>query len=310
VFNNFKIFGNAMDARMGPATSLADFVQKAQVMQYENERAMFEAFGREKYATATGVIQWMFDNAWPSLHWNLFDYYLEPNGSTFGAQKANEPVHVQYSYDDASVVVVNQRPAAVDGLTARTHVYDLNGTSLYDHSAAISVPADGVSTVQTVPDPGGLTSTYFVRLTLRDPDGKLVSANTYWLSTAPETLAWNRSRWYYTPTKTYADFTALASLPQAHPNVTACARTDPTGRRILRATIANGETSVAFFVRLRLTDGSGADVTPVAWSDNDLTLMPGERRTITARFGGSAPAKLVVSGWNVPLSMVASPPAC
>jgi exo-1,4-beta-D-glucosaminidase len=310
VFNNFRIFGTAMDERMGRATSLADFVQKAQVMQYENERAMFEAFGREKYATSTGVIQWMFDSAWPSLHWNLFDYYLEPNGSTFGAQKANESVHVQYSYDDASVVVVNETPTAIQGLTTRTRVYALDGTLLYDHSAAVSVHADGVSTVQTVPDPRGLTSTYFVRLALRDSDGTLVSTNTYWLSTAPDTLSWNRSRWFFTPTRTFADFTALSSLPTARPDVTECSRTDDGVQRFLRTTVSNGEASVAFFLRLRLTDGSGADITPVAWSDNDLTLMPGERRTVTARFEGSKDTHVIVSGWNVPTSTIDAVPAC
>ena len=89
--------------------------RKAQVMAYENERAMFEAFSRNKYAS-TGVIQWMLNNAWPSLHWNLFDWFLEPNGSTFGAKIANEPLHVQYSYDDRSVAVVNQTLERRDGV--------------------------------------------------------------------------------------------------------------------------------------------------------------------------------------------------
>ena len=87
-------------------------------MAYENERAMFEAFSRNKYRS-TGVIQWMLNNAWPSLHWNLFDWFLEPNGSTFGAKVANEPLHVQYGYDDRSVAVIDQTPDDATGLTVQ-----------------------------------------------------------------------------------------------------------------------------------------------------------------------------------------------
>ena len=75
-------------------------------MTYEAERAMFEAYGRNKYVS-TGVIQWMMNTAWPGLIWHLYDYYLRPGGGYFGTKKALEPVHVQYSYDDSSIVVVN-----------------------------------------------------------------------------------------------------------------------------------------------------------------------------------------------------------
>ncbi len=75
-------------------------------MNYEAQRAMFEAYGRNKY-DSTGVIQWMLNNAWPSIIWNLYDYYLVPSGAYFGSKKACEPLHVQYSYDDNSVAVVN-----------------------------------------------------------------------------------------------------------------------------------------------------------------------------------------------------------
>ena len=113
---DFALFDRAMAARIGRPTGLADFVRKAQVMQYENERAMFEAFSANR-PTAPDVIQWMLNNAWPSLHWNLFDWYLEPNGSTFGAKKANEPLHVQYSYDDRSSGR-QRHPSRRCGLTA------------------------------------------------------------------------------------------------------------------------------------------------------------------------------------------------
>jgi exo-1,4-beta-D-glucosaminidase len=262
VFKTFHIFDRAMTARMGAPTSLADYVEKAQVMAYENERAMFEAFSRNKYGS-TGVIQWMLNNAWPSLHWNLFDWFLEPNGSTFGAKIANEPLHIQYSYDDRSVAVVNQTLQAAAGLTATANVYDLAGTKRWQMSSPVGVGADGVVRLFRVPQPKGISSTYFVELSLTDPGGAVVSRNVYWLSTAPETLDWRRSTWFFTPTRTYANFTALAKLPSVRPAITACTSVSgSTGTT--RVTIDNAGNGIAFFVRLRLTAGpNGRDLTPI-----------------------------------------------
>ena len=103
-----------MVRRYGPPRDIDDFVEKSQLMTYEGERAMFEAYRRNKY-TSTGVIQWMFNNAWPSIYWHLFDWYLLPAGGYFGTKKANEPVHAMFSYDDRSVAVVSARRAPMRG---------------------------------------------------------------------------------------------------------------------------------------------------------------------------------------------------
>jgi exo-1,4-beta-D-glucosaminidase len=306
VFKTFHIFDRAMTARMGAPTSLSDYVEKAQVMAYENERAMYEAFSRNKYSS-TGLIQWMLNNAWPSLHWNLFDWFLEPNGSTFGAKIANEPLHIQFSYDDRSVAVVNQTQADATALRAEARVFDLSGVRRWSRSASVDVGADGVAHLFTVPQPAHISSTYFVELTLTDAAGAVVSRNVYWLSTTRETLAWRASTWFFTPTKSYADFSALSELPAVHPAVTACAGTSGVAGTA-EVTVTNDSNAIAFFVRLQLTAGpNGNDVTPIDWSDGYLTLMPGERQTVTATFRtadlhGAEPS-LSVSGWNVSRSM-------
>ncbi len=105
-FKELKVFNDAMNATYGPAKNVNEYVRIAQTMSYNGERAMFEAYGRNKY-TSTGVIQWMLNNAWPSMIWHLYDYYLDTGGGYFGTKKALEPIHVQYSYDDHSVYVVN-----------------------------------------------------------------------------------------------------------------------------------------------------------------------------------------------------------
>ena len=114
-FATLRTFTDALTARYGAPTGLDDFSEKSQLMTYEGERAMFEAYGRNRYS-ATGVIQWMLENGWPSMIWHLYDYYLRPGGGYFGAKKALEPVHVMYSYDDRSIAVINQTAQYVWGV--------------------------------------------------------------------------------------------------------------------------------------------------------------------------------------------------
>ncbi|MGO4425999.1 exo-beta-D-glucosaminidase, partial [Streptomyces sp. MCAF7] len=195
-FGDLKLFGNALSGRYGPPTGLEDYVRKAQLAQYEAVRAQYEAYGRNFSDTskpATGVVYWMLNSGWTSLHWQLFDRYLDQGGAYFGAKKANEPLHIQYSYDSRTVVVVNNRHDAATGLTARVSLYDTKGARKYDKSATgLTAPADGgKATALTVPaSVSGLSGTYLAKLVLTDGAGKEVSRNVYWLSTEPDVLDW------------------------------------------------------------------------------------------------------------------------
>src|SRR5208283_3863891 len=233
-----------LNERYGVSISLEEYARKAQVMAYEGQRAMFEAFGRNKY-TSTGVIQWMLNNAWPGLIWHLYDWYLRPGGSYFGAKKACEPLHVEYSYDDRSVVVVNSYYQAFAGMKVAARVYNLDMAEKFSHEAKADVAEDSSTRVFTLPEIGGLSSTYFVSLALEDGSGHPVSGNFYWLSTKPETLDWDKSNWYRTPTKTYADYTALNTLPRVE--LKAASRTEDRGtERVTTVTVTNPGKTIAF----------------------------------------------------------------
>ena len=298
-FKDLHVFNEALNARYGAAQSLEDYSRKAQVMAYEGHRAMFEAFGRNKY-TSTGVVQWMLNNAWPGLIWHLYDWYLRPGGSYFGAKKGNEPLHVQYSYDDGSVVVVNSYYRKITGLELSAKVYNLDAQEKFSRTAKVDVEEDSSTRVFEVPKIGGLTSTYFVNLVLRDSAGKTVSTNFYWLSTAPETLDWEKSTWYHTPTRTFADYTALERLPVV--DLEATTRMESADRAIV--TLRNTARTLAFAVHLKLQRASdGEEVLPVLWEDNYFALLPGESRQVAAtiRRGGAGRGSPVVQvdGWNV-----------
>ncbi len=301
-FKTLDVFNAAMDARYGTPEGLEEYALKAQVAAYESHRAMFESFRERKY-TATGVIQWMLNNAWPGVIWHLYDYYLRPGGSYFGAKKANEPLHVQYAYDDRSVAVVSSSLQSFPGMKVTAMVYDLNGALKHSQSETVDVAPDSSVKVFPLPEPEGLTPTYFVVLTLDDATGGTVSRNVYWLSTTPEVMAWDDTKWYYTPVERYADMTALETLPPAMLKATVRFSTSGDDGRA-RVTLENASDVIAFFVHLSVRKGEdGEEVLPVFWEDNDVTLAPGETLELGATWAAKdlaavAPA-LRVEGWNV-----------
>ncbi|MFD5074753.1 sugar-binding domain-containing protein [Streptomyces sp. NPDC058371] len=311
-FGTLKIYDSALAGRYGPASSLADYVRKAQLAQYENVRAQYEAYGRnatDSSKPSTGVVYWMFNSGWTSLHWQLMDRYLDQGGAYFGAKKANEPLHIQYSYDDRSVVVVNSRHTGASGLTARVTLFNTDGSQKYDHTATgVSVGGDGArSTALTVPSSvSGLSTTYLARLTLTDAQGKEVSRNVYWLSTKPDTLDWANTDWYYTPTTSYADLKGLNSMAQAPVSATASTTEGTDGTSTTTVTVRNTGTgrTPSLLTDVHLVDSTGKPVLPVQWSDNQVSLWPGESTTLkatyrTADLHGSTP-RVRVSGWNTP----------
>ena len=301
-FKNLRVFTEALDKRYGKSASAEEFARKSQMMAYEGHRAMFEAFGRNKY-TATGVIQWMLNNAWPGMIWHLYDWYLRPGGSYFGAKKGNEPLHVQYSYDDRSVAVVNSYYRAFDKVQVTAKVYNLDMTEKFSREVTANLAEDSSTRLFTIPEIAGLSPTYFVSLTLADGAGITVSRNFYWLSTTAETLDWDKSTWYHTPTKTFADFTALNALPTSDVELSAETRQQGTDRTTT-VTVRNAGRTLAFGVHLAVKkDADGEEVLPVLWDDNYFPLLPGETRRISATYGardlGRARPVVDVDGWNL-----------
>ncbi len=308
-FKDLKVFTDAMTRRYGAATGVEDYARKAQAMAYEGHRAMFEAFGRNKYVS-TGVIQWMLNNAWPSMIWHLYDSYLRPGGSYFGAKKACEPLHVQFSYDDRSVVVVNSYYRAFPRMRVKARVLDIDLKEMFTRTATADIGEDSATRVFTLPEPAGLSTTYFVELGLADETGKDVSRNFYWLSTRPETPDWDRSTWYYTPTESFADLTGLAALPPTRLSV-AASSAQHGERGTARVRVENPGRTLAFGVHLTLVktqpgrdegEAAAAEVLPVLWEDNYFPLMPGETRELTvtwrARDVGKATLTVTADGWN------------
>ncbi len=301
-FKTIGVFSDALANRYGKSDNVEDFAIKSQMQTYEGVRAMYEAYSRNKYQ-ATGVIQWMLNNAWPSMIWHLYDYYMRPGGGYFGAKQALEALHPIYGYDDHAIWVVSSQYTDVKGLKLITKIYNLDMTEKFTQDNPVDAAADSTTKIFTLPDVSGLSNTYFLVLRLEDSTGKQVGSNFYWLSTKPEVIDWAKSTWWMTPTASYADFTAISQLPKVKLKVTD--RTERKGEEsITHVTLENPSKSLAFFVRLKVDKGvKGEEILPVVWEDNYISLLPGEKREITATYReselGAAKPAVEVSGWNV-----------
>ncbi len=302
VFKTIKVYARALEGRYGVAKDAADFAWKSQATTYEGERAMFEAYGRNKYKS-TGVIQWMLNNSWPGLIWHLYDYSLRPAGGYFGTKKALEPLHVQFSYDDRGIAVVNNTQQAEKGLKVVAKLYSLEAKELFSKDSTTDLEADGVARLFAIPEPPANNTTYFLALQLSRASGEVVSRNFYWLSTKPDVLDFAKTEWYYTPLSSTANLTGLQNLPKASVKVSMKAK-DSGDEWAAHVVVENTGTSITFLTRLRLLKAKdGPEILPVFWEDNYLSLLPGEKREIGVRVKksdlGSAKPVLAVDGYNL-----------
>ncbi len=300
-FANLNVFNEAMRAVYAAPRSAANYERIAQTMEYDSERAMFESYSKNKYVS-TGVIQWMLNNAWPSMIWHLYDYYLDAGAGYYATKKACEPVHIQYAYDDRSVVLVNSTYQAVTGLHASVHVRNLGGKELYSAETTISAGADSSQRVFLLPDSllAGTDRLFFIDLALTDAAGRTVSRNFYWVPYTLTTFDWNRTDYTHTPAERHEDLTALTTLPAAHVDATAEIEHTAQGR-VVHLHLHNADTGLAFQVSAAARTQSGGLIAPVYWSDNWIELEPGEEITLTAELPEDAPADpaIQIQGWNV-----------
>jgi exo-1,4-beta-D-glucosaminidase len=304
-FQDIHVFNDAMSATYGEAKTAARYNQVAQSMAFDGERAMFEAYGRNKY-NSTGVIQWMLNNAWPSNIWHLYDYYLDAGGGYYGTKKACELLHVQYSYDDHSVYVVNSIYDAAPGLTAVAHVYDLGLKELFTKSIVLDAGPDSSIKAFDIPQEvfQNPSTVYFVQLELKNAKGAVESKNFYWVPAKLTEFDWAKTDYTQTPARSSEDMTALRNLPFAH--ITATARSAGT---LVHLHVSNPSKALAFQIAAELDDAEGAKLPRVMWSDNYIELMPGEERDLTAllpsdtlshaNLKGKPEWKVKVDGWNV-----------
>ncbi len=303
-FNNLSKYTTALEERYGKATSVEDYTKKAQLLNYELMRPMFEAFSAYRYK-ATGIIQWMLNSAWPETYWQLYDYYLMPNGAYYGAKKASQTFHVIYNSAEHSLYVVNDRLEEMENCMVKIRAYDKNSKLKFEKEIKTSLPANSGYELLKLPAFSWNKDVCFLDLRLINSKGNEIDNNFYWLPAKKDMLDYKAElpTWYYhTPSKQYADFTALNDLPKA--KVSATMKTaDKNSKTLFTITLTNESNKIAFFINTKIVDkNTGNSILPVLWSDNYISLLPGEKRILTAGINNknlkNITPELVVEGFN------------
>jgi exo-1,4-beta-D-glucosaminidase len=308
----------AVDRRYGVSNSAEEFARKAQLAHYEATRAQFEAFTAGGWDNHKMTIYWMLNNHWPSFFGHLFDYYLRPGGAYYGAKKGLRPLSVVFdsyatgNHDQANITVVNQTPRDQTGLTVRVRAYDLQGRVRDDRSAGkINVTPGGVVQAMTLPRLARDSSVFFVRAELLDWSGKVVSENVYWQSQRLDDVGDpSNDSAFELKQASWADMTGLNNMAQVPLDVTASKSPNPGDNRVT-IRLHNPSQRIAFFERTELTSTpDGDEILPIEYSDNYVTVFPGETVELQGQAWTGMPANWVrVTGYNTPPVVVAvSPP--
>jgi hypothetical protein len=263
---------------------MVNFSNKMQLMNYVGYQGIFESAGHKLNETG-GVMLWKLNAALPSVVWQIYDWYLEPNAGYYAMQNAVEPVHIQFNQDDSTAAVINRRHRGTGNLTADVAIYNTNSKLLKSiHTEHIQL--DSAGTVEAVPLKDalkGIKEMVFVVLNLKNAGGKLISHNVYWMS--------RRN-----------DFRALNKMAGTKLETQVLSSEKGKSEDKWTLQITNNSAKVAFFVRPQLIK-DGDEVMPSYWTKNYFTLAPHEHVTLSvsapvAKLGTGA-LTLLVEGWNV-----------
>jgi hypothetical protein len=278
-------FMQEIDLEFGEPTSLADFERKAQMLNYIDHRAIFEGFNAHLWAPNSGRLLWMTQPAWPSTMWQIFSSDYDTQASFYGVMKAAEPVHVQMDLPDLHAAIVNNTEKAIEGATLQVHAVRGDGTSVFDHQETISAPAEAVTATSLVDI--GLASAkdvVFVEMELKDAQGNTLSQNFYWYAADSET------------------YRGLNRLPQVAVTAKAVAQTNSGGEAHVTVALENTGSAVALAAKLTLLRASdGERILPAYFSDNYVSLFPGEKRVVQINYpdASTGAATIAIRGWNV-----------
>ncbi len=271
-------FQNAMK-KYRNYNSLREFVDTAQMVNYENHKAMFEAM----YTNGSqGILMWMSQSAWPSMVWQTYDYYYDTNAGYFGIKKANQPANLILNQNTNELWLTNTT-SKEQKLTYTLTIFDVTGKQIHTSSTTETMGVDEQKMWKALPAGSGIQ---FIRTTVKDTAGKELADNFTWI---------NRTN--------AQEYGELAKLKAVDITATEPVFTEENGVVTGKVTLTNESDTPALTIRLKTLNGQGERVLPVYYDDNYISLMPGESRTISFEFERDylpeGDPTMAVEGWNV-----------
>ncbi|HUX84247.1 MAG TPA: beta galactosidase jelly roll domain-containing protein, partial [Chitinophagaceae bacterium] len=281
---HYERYYQAMVDRYGAPSSFREFSDKMQMVNAVSYRGIFESAGHHLNSTG-GVILWKLNAAFPSVVWQVYDWYLDANAGYYSMQNTLEPVHVQLNLDDSMVAVVNRTALPQTGLRVEATSYSIDGRTLYHHEQVLNLDSTGAR--ESFSLSGQLNSGaafQFLLLSLKDKTGRVVSRNLCWM--AP-----------------HHDYKAINSMPETEVTVTQTGFSSGPATDSWGVRFTNHSTHFAFFLHPKLR-AHGELVLPAFWSTNYFSLAPGESLNLKvgcpARLIDGKEVSLSTDGWNVP----------
>lgn len=275
-YHKFIPLNNFPD-RYGKVKDAKDFCVKSQLVQYEQYRALQEAFNYKMWDWYTGMLVWKNQNPWTALRGSFYDYYLDYNGGYFGFKHAAAPVHIQLNLNDSSVCVLNQTAADVKDVTAVVRLYGLHGNLISKQTHELDIASNQVKLLDKIrlPEAKGV---FFLKLELKKA-GKAIDENLYWLTNTP---------------RSYEKLNELKKT-----DVTVSLREKNQGK--ISVQLSNQSKESAFFIRLKTVNEKNELILPTYFSDNYITLLPRESKILEMELPSAnvQNARLVVEGCNV-----------
>ena len=290
-------FRDHREAEFGKAASLEEYERQAQMMNYVNYRAIFEGFNAHLWAPNTGRLLWMTQPSWPSMLWGILSSDYATQASYYATKKACEPVHIQLDLATGDVQLINIKREPLTQAKVNADVYALDGKLLMHREASLSAASNDVTQALKLDLTPLLGDTVIlIHLALHGEDGALLSENLYWRAASD------------------AGYRALNSIAKADVRLSAeeAPAAPGTPGRSLIVHVKNTSAGAALNTKLTVfyalptpgnADAPGeAEVLPAFYSDNYISLLPGEQRTVAVdlpRAGWHKTIRVRLRGWNV-----------
>jgi hypothetical protein len=257
----YDLYMNEMVKRYGEPVSMEDFCNKMQLMNATGYQGIFEAAGH-KLNDIGGVMLWKLNAAFPSVVWQVYDWFLMPNAGYYFMQNACEPVHIQFNPIDSKVLAINRTYKKIHGLTARVELFGIDSKSLFREEKSIDLAETDIKEVSSLSAAlAGTKGVVFVVLNLKNSTGKVISHNVYWTSSDNQ-------------------YKSLSELPKTKVAVSVLSSKKGINETGWTIKVTNTSDKIAFFVRPQLMAG-GEEVLPSYWTGSYFTLAPSESTTVS-----------------------------
>ena len=294
--NTPRIAMESAAKQYGAPEGFEDFVRKVHAMDYEATRSMYEAF-RCNVPVATGIVQWMLNSAWPSLYWQLYDWYMVPTAGYYGVKVGLKPIQLIYNYKEHAVYCVNENTNPEHPLKAVIKVFDAESRLVRKEEVEFtSTPRQPVKVLD------GIEGPCFLSLVLRDHKDHRITQNFYCVGKELAEYNWKKTDWWGSPIISYPDLTFVSALPKVEVKL----ESKPIDGGF-KVTLTNNSDVIAYQNILKAKDTEGNLIPAVKWTDNFFTLIPGESRSVKCSIPEGYTPVISLDGWNASAEMVHAP---